>query len=184
MNDVSRPVERIAERRVYQNRFITVYDDDVRYPTGRQGRFLRITEGDGSPAVVALPHCGELIALVRTYRYAIQAFEWSLPRGFANAATDSTADVVRELAEELGSPPIRLEQLGSVRANSGLLSGSADVFMAEYASTALTPQDDEIHDIRWISVPNLLAEIRSGQIADGFTLSAICLAMAAGKVRG
>jgi ADP-ribose pyrophosphatase len=180
MNETPRPVERLAEREVYRNKFISVFDDEVQFASGGLGTYLRIVESGGARGVVALPIAGDLIGLVRTYRYALGAFEWSLPRGFAHSE-DSSLSILRELDEELGAQPTKIERLGEVAPNSGLLASVVDVFVAHYDTTVDSPTDtDEISAVRWVRTTEMLDEVGTGQIVDGFTLSALCLAMTTG----
>jgi len=174
------PIERLAEREVFHNKFISVFDDDVRFSSGAQGTYLRIVESAGARGVVALPIAGNLIGLVKTYRYALGTFEWSLPRGFAHSE-NSSLSVLRELSEELGAEPTKIERLGEVTPNSGLLASVVDIFVAHYDETVESPTDtDEISAVRWVNAGAIFDEVRRGEIVDGFTLSALCLATVVG----
>jgi 8-oxo-dGTP pyrophosphatase MutT (NUDIX family) len=169
---------RNAERKVFENPYITVFDDDVllagQYPT----RYLRIVEREGRPGAAMLARCGDRYALVLNDRYPIDAWEWGIPRGFAHS--DDPADTARkELAEEVGGLPRTLTPLGVVTPNSGLLASRVHVFLADFDAELAAPAEPaEIAMVRWISLPDLLDEIATGRITDGFTLSAITLATA------
>jgi 8-oxo-dGTP pyrophosphatase MutT (NUDIX family) len=173
----SAPVERLAERVVYTNRFVTVYDDDVRFADGRAGTYIRVVQSGGLPGVVMLPLADGRIGLVRVYRYPVGAWEWGLPRGLAHGG-DPEATARTELAEELGAPPRQLTSLGRVHPDSGTLASVVHMFAAGYAVQASAPQDTgEVAAVRWVPVPELLAAIAAGDITDGFTLAAVCAAM-------
>ncbi len=171
------PVTRLRERIAYANRFITVYDDDVRFSDGRDGQYLRIVQSDGKPGVVMLPLCGDHVAMVRVFRYPAGEWEWGLPRGLAHG-DDPEATARLELTEELGAAPARLAELGPVAPDSGLLASVVHVFGAEYDSMPAAPQDTtEVSAVRWWPVRLLLGAITAGQIRDGFTLAAVCYGM-------
>jgi ADP-ribose pyrophosphatase len=177
---MDRPIETTAVREMYRNRFITVFDDDVRFSSGAEGNYLRIVESNGARGVVALPICGDLIGLVKTYRYALEAFEWGLPRGFAQSI-DTSLTVLAELNEELGDKPVAVERLGEMTPNSGLLTSTVDVFVARYDQPIASPTDVQVvSQVKWIRTSDLFDEIRAGRIIDGFTLSTLCLARLAG----
>ena len=130
-----------------------------------------------------LPVCEDQIALVLTYRYALASWEWAVPRGFAHG-DDASQSARAELAEELGREPEELISIGKVAPNSGLLAGHVELFLARYSTTVSEPMDrNEIADVKWISTKALNEEIVSGQIIDGFTLSAITCAQARGLIR-
>jgi len=173
-------IKRISERKVFGNRFVTVYDDDVAWPGDRVGRYLRIVEAGGRPGVAMLARAADQFALVRTYRYPISAWEWAIPRGFAQG-DDPRQSALGELREEIGGEPDELMALGIVSSNSGLLAGRVHLFYARYSAAIATPTDkDEVTAVRWVDLGTLLAEIAAGSLIDSFTMSAITLAAARG----
>jgi 8-oxo-dGTP pyrophosphatase MutT (NUDIX family) len=170
------PIKRLGENTVYQNRFITVYDDPVEFADGTLGTFLRIVESGGRPGVAMLPIASGHIGLVRTYRYALGAWQWGIPRGFAHGS-EPEVSAREELVEEIGAVPLELIQLGEISPNSGLLTSVVHLFMARYSHPVDQPQDrSEVAEVRWVPVAELRTEIGSGQISDGFTLAAMCCA--------
>jgi 8-oxo-dGTP pyrophosphatase MutT (NUDIX family) len=176
------PIRTAREREVFGNRFVTVYDDDVVMPGNRPGRYLRIVQSDGRPGVAMLACVQGRYALVQTYRYPICSWEWGIPRGFAHG-DDPLESARAELLEELGGWPIDITLLGTVTPNSGLLADRVHIFYARYDNPITDPLDvDEVVKVRWVDLRILLAEIASGDIVDGFTLSAITLAAARGAL--
>jgi 8-oxo-dGTP pyrophosphatase MutT (NUDIX family) len=171
-------IRRVEENLVYQNQFATIYDDTVRFADGRLGTYLRIGESSGQPGVALLAVCDDTIALVRTYRYPVSAWEWGIPRGFAHG-DDAAASARAELAEEMGAQPDQLDHIGTIHPNSGLLAGRVELFLARYCTRVSEPTDrDEVAEIRWIPVGQLVKEIARGTITDAFTLSALTCAQA------
>jgi ADP-ribose pyrophosphatase YjhB (NUDIX family) len=171
------PITRLEERAVYKNRFVTVYDDDVRFSDGAPGRYVRVVQSGGKPGVVMLPVASGHVGLVRVYRYATGAWEWGLPRGLAHG-DDPAATASTELLEELGARPQSLESLGVMTPDSGILASVVHLFTAQYPVAVDATQDTaEVAAVRWVPVPEFLAEIAAGEIADGFTLAATCRAI-------
>jgi 8-oxo-dGTP pyrophosphatase MutT (NUDIX family) len=167
------PVSRIAENVVYRNRFVTVYDDPVAFIDGSRGSYLRIVESNGSPGVAMLAVAAGQVALVHTYRYAIGAWEWGIPRGFAHGE-DSEESARAELVEELGEEPVHIAEIGRIAPNSGLLASVVHLFLARYTEPVSEPTDrDEVTEVRWLPTLELFREIAAGRITDGFTLSAV-----------
>lgn len=168
------PVTRVAERLVYRNRFVAVYDDEVLFMNGRPGRYYRVVSGEGKPGVVIMPLAGELTALVRTWRYAVRDWEWGFPRGYAHG-DDPEQSARIELAEEIGADPLELTLLGRTWPDSAHLEVSVYVFAARMDPGAVNsaPADaEEVAEIRWLPVRDLPALIAAGEIRDGFTLAA------------
>jgi 8-oxo-dGTP pyrophosphatase MutT (NUDIX family) len=176
------PITMVSERQVFGNRFVEVYDDDVLLPGDRPGRFLRIVEAGGRPGAAMLAQFQDRFALVKTYRYPIGDWEWGIPRGFAHG-DDPRASALAELREEIGGLPNTLTEMGVITANSGILAGRVHMFFAEFPEATADPIDtEEVSEVRWIDLPALLAEIASGALVDGFTISAITMAVARGLV--
>jgi 8-oxo-dGTP pyrophosphatase MutT (NUDIX family) len=175
------PIRRARERLVHANDYVRVYDDDVTFAGGDDGRYVRIEPaGEGPGAVVLAVHEGR-IALVRTYRYPLGAWQWALPRGFAHGS-DPLVTARAELAEETGVTESRLEVLGSVTPDSGVQSHRVAVVLAwvDRPPGGGPTDGDEVAEVRWVSLAELEDEIGGGGIEDGFTLAALTLA----RVRG
>jgi 8-oxo-dGTP pyrophosphatase MutT (NUDIX family) len=172
-------VIRLLLNPVFANDYVTLYNDEVRFRDGTLGRFLRVVESGGDPGVAALALCGDAVALVHTYRYPIEAWEWGIPRGFAHGGSPEES-IQTELAEELGHAPESIEPLGTMTPNSGLLSSVVHLFVAHYRTTVASPGSMEVAEMRWTTRSQLLDDIASGRIVDGFTLAAVGLGIARG----
>jgi 8-oxo-dGTP pyrophosphatase MutT (NUDIX family) len=174
------PVRRTRERLVHENAYVRVYDDDVAFADGTEGRHVRIDAvGDGPGAVVLAVHGGR-IALVRTYRYPVGDWQWALPRGFAHG-TDALVTARAELAEETGVTEADLRLIGAVTPDSGLQAHRVAVVLAEVGRPpASGPTDDEVAEVRWVTLQELEKDIADGAIEDGFTLATLTLARSKG----
>lgn len=109
------PIERLAERLVYENAFVRVWDDDVRFPNGETGRYFR-TRWTAPWGVAVAATDGEAVLLVETHRYGEPRAAWELPKGFGAHGSTPEADARRELLEETGLAAETLEPLGGVGA--------------------------------------------------------------------
>jgi 8-oxo-dGTP pyrophosphatase MutT (NUDIX family) len=176
------PIRRIRAREVYANDYLRLYDDDVSI-RGAEGRYVRVEPAGGDPGAVVLPVGEGRVGLVEVFRYALGAWQWGLPRGFAHGA-DPLVTARAELAEETGVREARLRLLGHVTPDSGLQSHRVAVVLAEVSGPLPEgpPPDDEVRAVRWPTVGELDAEIAGGRIEDGFTLAALALARAVGAL--
>lgn len=176
-------IERVRPVLKYANRYVEVFDDEVRFPDGSEGTYLRITHPapDGQ-AVVVLPIREGHVALVRTYRYPIGEWQWGLPRGFGQGGDVlKTAEI--ELRQELGVSARDWRRLGNVTPDSGMLAINVAFFLAIVEDGELNPEDlAEVQEATWLSTHTLLQKIATGDITDGFTLSAVALALTQGHL--
>ena len=169
-------IRRLQEVVAYKNSFVTVFDDKVEFPTGRNGNYLRITPATPGDPVVVLAERRGLIGLVRSFRYPIAAAQWALPRGFA-LGTDIDASALAELREELGVTKAELRLLGYVTPDSGLLSTRVAIIAARVLESTDSFEDkEEIEANMWVTRDRISEMILTGEIEDGFTLSALTLA--------
>ena len=177
------PISRVRSHEVYANDYVKVADDEVRFLDGRLGTYLRITprsEGDG---VVILATFEGDVALVHTYRYPLQAWQWALPRGFG-LVPDIFASARAELSEELGHDDATLTVVGRLTPDSGMLAARVSVVHAELRDRHLAPRDQaEVRAATWVSLDELWSRISSGEIEDAYTLGALALAQARGLLR-
>ena len=180
---VDPPVRTRHPIEVYRNAFTTVHDDDVEWADGRRGHHLRIGAVDAPPGVVVVPTHEDRIGLVRTYRYPLAAWQWGLPRGFAQSA-DPLVTAANELSEEMGLVG-DLTTLGHFSPDSGLLAGRVVVVHAAVADPTTSVRDtDEVTATAWLDLPTLADRLGSGEYDDGMTMAALTLARARGLLPG
>ncbi|KDN84025.1 NUDIX hydrolase [Kitasatospora cheerisanensis] len=185
MTDPEHPdaIRRTREVLAYRNRYIDVYDDEVAFPSGSAGNYLRIQARDEGLGVVIVPVHDQFVGLVRTYRYPLGRPQWGLPRGFSQSP-DPLVTARAELHEELGVPDAEFHLLGTMTPDSSLLGTTvAVVHAAVPALPGSAPLDlDEVTGTRWLPLPDLPRWITTGHLDDGMTLAALTLARAHGRL--
>jgi 8-oxo-dGTP pyrophosphatase MutT (NUDIX family) len=177
---LKQPIERLVEHLVFENPYVRVYDDEVRFADGTLGNYLRICGPSEAPGVVIVARHRDRVALVRTFRYPIDEHQWAFPRGFAHGP-DLEATARAELREELGTEATSIKIIGYVTPDSGLMSSRVAVVLADTVSDREIPIDQlEVEEVRWVRTGELRRMLLDGAIEDGFTLSAFALAIVAG----
>jgi ADP-ribose pyrophosphatase len=168
---------------LYEDNYIAVLRDQVKFPGGASGRYLRIIEkssfGHGIAGIVVVPRLEDKFVLLRTFRHPTRSWEIEFPRGFSDAGQSPEENARREAREELGHDIHDLKYLGSVKCNTGLLASTVLVYEGtlQVSFDDLCPDDkNEAIDHYIIKTrQELTAMIREGKISDGFTLSALSL---------
>lgn len=103
-------IETVKQIIVYENEFVTVFDDEVRFPSGKSGTYFRYRwKAPHGVAIVPL-HSGDVI-LIQNYRYAEKSLSIELPQGFGCFGKTPQEDASRELFEETGLTAQKFEQL-------------------------------------------------------------------------
>jgi 8-oxo-dGTP pyrophosphatase MutT (NUDIX family) len=167
-----------ATRTVYQNRWITVREDQVRRPDGVPGVYGVVEVRQQSVLVVALTDDDEVV-LVTVDRYATGGLSVELPGG----GTDGQAPLVaarRELAEETGLAARDWTRLGGMWALNGIAHASEHVFMARGLTTLVDDGagrvEEGITEVSTVPFAQALELVRTGRITDGETVAALAFA--------
>lgn len=169
-----KPIEMLEEREVYANQYVRVFDDSVRFRSGTDGSYIRVCPRTPGKGVVIVAVKNGQLALVKTYRYPIQQYQWAFPRGFAHGP-DALASAGAELAEELGATAHSMHVIGSVTPDSGIQTNHVSVVVANIADIGQPTDHDEVVETTWVSTGDLLDRIVGGEIEDAFTLAALLL---------
>lgn len=157
-------------RVVYTNPWITVREDSVVQPSGKDGIYgvvqTRIATG-----VIALTAEHEVV-LVGQYRYPTNHYSWEIIEGGAERDEAPIEAAKRELAEEAGVVAEQWEPIGS---DIHLSNCHSDEIAYLFLATGLSevPQKpDETEELRVARVPLLSAieMIDSGEIKDALSI--------------
>jgi ADP-ribose pyrophosphatase len=171
----------LSQNLAYKNKYFTIYDDDVQFPDGKLGTYTKIIEGASGAAVVVIPRSADgNIALIRIYRYSAARWVWEFPRGIVEKGESLSSNAKRELLEETSLKASELIKVGTFYPNSGLITTIAHVYLANRLSSKgkLQGQKSEgIDSLRFFSKKKILDMVSGQQIVDGFTLSALFLAL-------
>lgn len=172
---------------VYEDAYIKVYKDPVLFPNGSAGSYLRVTAsklgitGSAGSAVIAVAD-GKIL-LINIFRHALRRKSFEIPRGFSEGDSDIET-ALREVKEETGYSPTRIQLIGSMNPDSGLTSNSVAIYYAELDTcTRVAILDNEgTEEQTFYSKDEIMDLIMEGKITDSFTLAAITLASARGFI--
>jgi ADP-ribose pyrophosphatase len=112
--------------------------------------------------------------LIKQYRYATGGVLWEIPAGRL-APGERPADCARrELLEEVGVSAGRVEPLVTVWTTPGFTDERINLFWAsELRAGAHAREEDEFIEVVPRPLSSVLAGIRSGEICDAKTVTAI-----------
>jgi len=173
---------------VYQDPYLAVVRDRVRFPSGNAGTYLRVFEQPWQAwpvGIVVLPIYEGRVLLLRIFRHATRQWEYELPRGYRDRDEDVAQAITREIAEEVGMKVIRMQTLGNIRPNTGLLASEVLAVVAEVALTTSQTgreNDEAIKEVVVRSTVDIQEMVRRGELRDSFTLAALYLAAVAGVI--
>jgi ADP-ribose pyrophosphatase len=154
---------------VFKGRLLQLEIQDVQLPDGSHSNF-EVVRHPGGAGVVALDHEGNVL-LVRQYRVGVGDALWELPAGLLNPDEPPEVCAVRELQEETGYKPGRLEYLGGFYPAPGYCTEMLHLFFAtELIESPLTGDADEFIELGRIPFGDALAMVDAGEIVEAKTI--------------
>ena len=109
-SDEENPWTTLGSKIVYKNPWITVREDKVIRPDGKEGIY-GVVDTRIATAVVALTPEQE-VYLIGQYRYSMNEYTWELIEGGSDPGEDPKNTAIRELREEAGLVAGEFIQLG------------------------------------------------------------------------
>ena len=171
---------RLSTRRVYEGKVLSLDVDEVEEPGGIRAT-REVVRHRGSVAALPVHDDGRLV-LVRQYRYPVDASIWELPAGRLDPGESVEEAARRELEEEVGLRPRRLEALAVFYTTPGFCDEAMHLFRAtDLESVTARPEDDERIESRSFTLAQVGDMIRGGEIREGKTLVALLMEIARGK---
>lgn len=174
------PWQTVSSRVVHTNPWMTVRQDAVLAPDGREASY-GVVELGPSVFVVALTDADEVV-LVTTDRYTTGPGSVEVPAG----GTDGEEPLVaaqRELAEETGLTATAWVHLGAQHQLKGVARAVQHVFLArglaavaDRAATVGEQHAEGITAVRAVPFAEVVDMVRRGEITDGETVMALGLA--------
>lgn len=164
----------VGSRVLYRGRVVTLRVDTLDLGGGNEGHVEVVEHADG---VTILAFNGEgRVLLVEQHRQPVGRRLLELPAGSIDEGESPAQCAERELREETGMRPGRLERLGGFYVAPGYDTEYLHVFLAtDLTDGPLTPDPDERIDLQAVTLEELGALIDAGVIEDAKTIAALTL---------
>lgn len=141
------------------------------------GRSVRreVIEHPGAVTILAFDD-QERLLLVRQYRHPVGRDLLELPAGTFDPGDDPETCAIRELQEETGYRPGRLDRLGGFYLAPGYCTEYQNVFLATgLTKSRLPPDEDERIELVPLPLEQVLSMVEAGEIEDAKTAAALLL---------
>ena len=164
--------ETLSSELIYQGRAVRLRVDTVRVPTGRETT-REIVEHDDCVAIIALD-TGDKVLLVRQFRKPVEKELLEIPAGGIDAGESPEGAVSREMREETGYLPRKIERLGGFYSAPGYSSE----YLYLYLATDLVPgqlfaEDTESITLMKVPLEDIPKLITSGTICDSKSIAGL-----------
>ena len=162
----------LSSRLIYEGRAVKLRVDTIKMPDGRETT-REIVEHSDCVAVVVID-ADDNVLLVEQFREPVEKTLLEIPAGGIDPGEDPVTTVCRELREETGYLPRKVERLGGFYSAPGYSSEYLYLYLAtDLTSSPLHAEDTE--NIRLVRVPiaQITSLIASGSICDAKSIAGL-----------
>jgi ADP-ribose pyrophosphatase len=169
-----KPEKKLATQQIYQGSAVSVRVDTVEKAGGAKTT-REVVEHSDCIAVVALDEQGNVL-LVRQFRHAVGKFLLEIPAGGIDPSEEPIDSVRRELQEEIGYFPRKIDKLGGFYATPGYGTEYLHCFVAtDLAPARLVAEDTDDIELVRVSPDEIPRLIASGEICDAKSIAALLM---------
>jgi ADP-ribose pyrophosphatase len=165
--------ETLSSQLIYEGRAVKLRIDTVEIPSGRQTK-REIVEHSDCVAIIAIDD--DNVLLVNQFRKSVEKELLEIPAGGIEPGEDPVTTVHRELREETGYFPRKVERLGGFYSTPGYCTE----YLYLYLATDLIPSQlyaEDTANIRLTRVPlsQISHLISSGSICDAKSIAGLLI---------
>ena len=169
-----KPEKTLATQQIYQGRAVNMRVDTVENAGGAETT-REVVEHSDCVAVVVIDEQDNVL-LARQFRHAVGKFLLEIPAGGINSGEEPVDTVCRELQEEIGYFPRRIERLGGFYTTPGYGTEYLHCFLAtDLVSSRLVAEDTESIELLRVPSGQIPLLIMSGEICDAKSIAALLL---------
>jgi 8-oxo-dGTP pyrophosphatase MutT (NUDIX family) len=175
MTGRNNPWRTLGSRAVYDSPWISVREDAVVSPGGRDARYGVVSFRNTAIGVLPVEDDGH-VHLVGQWRYALGAFSWEIPEGGGRKDSDPLDEARRELREETGLEAAHWREILRMHLSNSITDEAAVIFLATGLSHAGEPaREHSEQDMEQARIPfaDLLRRVTGGDITDSLTVAAV-----------
>jgi len=180
------PWQVLAERTVYDNKWIDVTEYDVINPGGGKGIYGKVHYKNLAIGIVPLDDEG-YVWLVGQYRFVLDEYSWEIPEGGGDPAVPVLESAKRELLEETGLIASEWTQLFVMHLSNSVGDEKATVFLARgLRQGQAEPEETEELAVKRIPIERAYQMVERGEITDSMAVAGIYkvkLMLASGELK-
>ena len=167
--------KRLSRAIIYENPWVNLYVDKVRFPGGRIIEKHHVLDFDIEAVAAVVENAQGQILLVHAYRYATDSVEWEIPAGGIDRDESILAAAKREVREEAGYDTIAHELIYTYYPMNGISNKIFHVVQCRATNKTGEFDTNEVESFKWVSKEEIRKMIQAKQIADGYTLTGLLL---------
>jgi 8-oxo-dGTP pyrophosphatase MutT (NUDIX family) len=173
MNESHNPWTILAQRSVYENKWIGLTEYDVINPGGGKGIYGKIRYKNIAIGILPIDAEGNTW-LVGQYRFPLDAYSWEIPEGGGDPALAPVESARRELLEETGLVAREWTPLMEMHLSNSVSDEKAVVFLARgLEQHQAEPEETEQLVIRKLPFEEAYRMVQRGEITDSMSVAGI-----------
>ncbi len=162
----------LSSQLIYEGRAVKLRVDTVEMPGGRKTT-REIVEHADCVVIVAID-ADDNVLLVKQFREAVGKELLEIPAGGIESGEDPVAAVRREMREETGYLPRKVEKLGGFYSAPGYCTEYLYLYLAtDFTRSPLHAEDTESITLKRIPVNQIPGLIASGSICDAKSIAGL-----------
>lgn len=162
----------INREEIYRGKIVNLYVDEVILCNKKKAK-REIVEHSGAVAILPILD-KDRIFLIKQFRKPIENELVELPAGKLEKGEEPEECAIRELEEEIGYIPGKLEKLTSIYTSPGFANEIIHIYLAsDLKKTKIKRDDDEFMDILEVDIDEAIRMIEDGRIIDAKTIVGI-----------
>ena len=164
--------ETLSSRRIFEGRAVRLRVDSVRLPSGKETT-REIVEHDDCVAIIALDDADNVL-LVKQYRRPVEKDLLEIPAGGIDPGESPEDAVRREMREETGVLPQKVERLGGFYSSPGFCTEYLHLYLAsDLVPKPLKAEDSESITLVQVPLKEVKGLIASGAIIDAKSIAGL-----------
>ncbi len=166
-----------SSKKVYENPWITVIEDEVARPNKTKGIYGKVHFKNKAVGIIPLDE--ELNTwLVGQYRYTLNEYSWEIPMGGSLLPEDTLAGAKRELKEETGLTAEKWTNILTIHTSNSVTDEFGYVFLAQGLTQGEMDWDEtEELQIRKLPLAEALEMVMENKITDSLSIAGILKAV-------
>lgn len=158
---------------IFENPWITLYEDQVINPNGGENQYGYVHFKNTAIAVVPIDEHG-CTWLVGQHRYTLDEYSWELPMGGGSGDESPLDAAKRELREETGLTADRWEELMTLHTSNSITDEVGIVFVARGLQTGDTDFDEtEDLAVQRLPLEDAVDMAIDGRVTDAISVAAL-----------
>jgi ADP-ribose pyrophosphatase len=176
-------ITQLSTKTVYQNKWMKVREDAVRFPNGSEGIFGVVEKPDFAMVV---PFENQGFHLVKQFRYPVGKSYWEFPQGSYedNPSVNPLELAKGELREETGLSAASIKEIGYLYEAYGYCDQGFHIFLAEGFEKGVQQlqESEQGMETAFFTVAEFERLISTGEVIDAPSISAYGLLKAQGVI--